>query len=228
MPSDQPDDEVVELYARLVGQAPLKFRIFQRDRDMLWRLLDEKVAQKAISAVQVDVLRRDHDGAFTIPLAWRYLATGQAVGVTKWMREQSAFWDLNWVDRSVRGARGSGTLRLFETLRDGGGAIEGAALAAEHLWFRLVGARHHEGLRQYLREVYRHYSPEQLRKPPIAFPGSEGPSLKIDMWFAWMPYIAETLRPIISVGDADAIARLDRVVEEVAAERAKFEAYLAS
>lgn len=219
LPADLPSPQTITAYERLLDCSRLNFENFQKERgDTLWRRLNDEVASGRLSSDEVERLRRDHDGAYTIPLARRFLETGSAATVTKWMRGLNMFWEFNWIDRSVKGARGRGTLKLFECLRDHGGADEVATLAADHLWFRLIGARYHEGLRQELRkfdthEWYRALVAEHHRK----FGRSQ-----IDRLFDWMDYLLLQLRPFVELGSGKPQERYLRVEGEVKVEREKF------
>lgn len=82
LPSDQPSADTVAAYARLLD-GKLSRRNFDRDRgDTLWRLLNAEVAAGRLPGEEVELLRRDHDGAYSVPLARRYLDAGQATAVT--------------------------------------------------------------------------------------------------------------------------------------------------
>lgn len=138
------------------------------------------------------------------------------------MRNLASFWDYSWIDTSLRGARGRGTWLMFETLRLHGGGGEGGDLAAEHVWFRLIGARHHEGLRQELRRWYGHNDREQRRRKVLDHRAQYGKPHHVEVLFDWLDHIAERLRPFIAAGSEDAKVRLTRVENEVAKSRAKF------
>ena len=100
--------------------------------------------------------------------------------------------------------------------------LEGAALAADHLWHRLVGARYHAGLRQESREWYKHHDRDTRRQAVLDHRVRYGTPHRFEVVLEWLEYIGLTLKPFISVGNEDAIARLDRVNEEVATERARY------
>ena len=221
--TDVPSADTAKAYQDLIDNIRLSLRDFGRDRETLWRRLDEEVSAGRLSEEEVQTLRRDHDGAYSIPLARRYLDIGQAAAVTKWMRELRSFWNYNWIDRSIRGARGRGTLRLFETLRDHQGAIEGATLAADHLWYRLIGARYHEGLRQIMRSWYQHGDYDARRQTIFDHRSQYRKPHSTEIVLEWLEYICDSFRPFIHAGDNLAISRLKRVEGEVLKERQKFQ-----
>jgi hypothetical protein len=190
--SDLPSPDTLAAYEILLDDVRLNFGRFDKLRSTtVWLRLDDEVSRGSLSADEVGKLRRDHDGHYSIPLVRRFLQAGHAAAVTKWMRELSTFWDYNWIDCSVKGARGRGTIKLFECLRDHGGAQEIATLAADHLWFRLIGARYREGLRHELRRFdthqwYRDIVSEGLGKFGFTH---------LDVLFDWMDYLLLHLRP---------------------------------
>lgn len=221
--TDLPSGETASAFESLITNTRLSLSDFNRDRSTsLWRRLDEEIAAGRLPKEEVERLRRDHDGGFSIPLVRCYLEAGQEAAVTKWMRQSSSFWSYNWLDRSVFGARGRGTIQIFRVLQNSNGAVEGAALAADHLWHRLVGARYHAGLRQESREWYKHHDRDTRRQAVLDHRVRYGTPHRFEVVLEWLEYIGLTLKPFISVGNEDAIARLDRVNEEVATERARF------
>ena len=227
LPMHQPNGETIQAYLRLLDETRLSLRNFERDRGLtLWKRLDGEVAAGRLSEAEVTLLRWDTDGAYSIPLAHRYLDSAKGVAVAKWMRSTVSFWNYNWIDTGVKGAPGRGTIRLFETLRDCGAAKEGADLAAEHLWYRLIGARYREGLRWELREWYKHYDRVQRRTNVLEHRARYGKPHRIEIVFSWLDYIAGQLRPFIEAGTEEAIDRMVRVEAELSESRANFEADL--
>ncbi len=217
--SDLPSPETIAVYESLLDDARLNFGRFDKAvSTTLWLKLDDEVSRGRLSKDEVDTLRRDHDGHYSLPPARRFLEAGHPEAVTKWMRELSTFWDFNWIDRNVKGARGRGTIKMFECVRDHGGANEIAALAADHLWFRLIGARYREGLRHDLRRFdahqwYRDNVSEQLGKFGFTH---------LDALFDWMDYLLLHLRPFVEGGTDASMERYLRVETEVRKERQRF------
>ncbi|TAD77687.1 MAG: hypothetical protein EAY70_08075 [Sphingomonadales bacterium] len=217
--SDLPSPETIAAYESLLDDVRLNFGRFDKAvSTILWRRLDDEVSRGSLSADEVYTLRRDHDGHYSIPLARRFLEADQAEAVTKWMRELSSFWDFNWIDCNIKGARGRGTIKMFECLRDHGGANQIAMLAADHLWFRLIGARYREGLRHELRsfntnQSYRDTVSKQLGKFGHSY---------LDLMFDWMEYLLLHLRPFVEIGTDAPLERYLRVEAEVRKERQRF------
>lgn len=226
-PEYLPSEATKAAYARLLANAPLKMRNFMRDiEDNAWLMLDNEHLAGRLSAREVDALRADRNGDFSIPIVRRYLAVGNAASVTLWMRRKLAFWNFDWIGSNMRGASGRGTFNIFEVLRTEGGAAEGAVLAADHLWYRLIGARYHEGLRWYLREWRKHTIPARRKEEVLAHRAKHSHPHPIEGLFDWLDYSAAKLGPIIAAGPPEAIARRERVLREVAEHRQRFEADL--
>jgi hypothetical protein len=223
-----PSEATKAAYALLLAKAPLKMRNFMRDiEDTVWLMLDNEQLAGRLAAREVDALRADRNGDYSIPLVRRYLAVGNVTPVTLWMRRKPSFWNFDWIDSSIRGAHGQGTFNIFEVLRTEGGATEGAVLAADHLWYRLVGARYREGLRWYLREWRKHTILAERKDAVLAHRAAHSHPHYIEKLFDWLDFSAARLEPIIAVGPPEAITRRERVLREVAEHRQRFEAELA-
>lgn len=222
-PTDYPSEKTLYTYQQLLKTAPLSLKDFYRDRsDRLWRALDNEVAAGVLFTKDVERLRRDVDGIYTNPLALRYLEADNATAIIAWMRRHGAFHEYYWVDVSVTGGPGRGTLALFALLQSHGAVDVGGDLAAAHLWHRLVGASHHWGLRRELRHWYLPDRFARTRQLTLEHRVQSAKPSRMELLFDWMDHIATALRPFIEAGSKDAIARLELVRREVAESRARY------
>ena len=87
-----PPAHVMATFDEILANTKFKLRDFEKDQNKVWRAFDVAVENGALSEDEFVMLRTDHNGHFSIPLARKYYDAGKTDAVTKWMRNKAAFW----------------------------------------------------------------------------------------------------------------------------------------